>query len=105
MLAPLVIRRSRLDLEAIADYREDLARPGISFPKVHPPRSIDYPLGDLSALYEKTLKDLAPEDGEGGFIGARYMPVNYLKDISAYRQRALKEFGVDGVHMLIESKC
>jgi len=43
ILSPLVIRRSRLDLEEIEEYREDLKRQKISFPKVHVPIRLKVP--------------------------------------------------------------
>ena len=38
MLSPLVIRRSRLDLYAIDEYKKDLENQKISFPKVNDPK-------------------------------------------------------------------
>lgn len=97
ILSPLVIRRSRLDLEAIEEYREDLKRQNISFPKVNPPEELNYELGDLSELYRSTLDQIAPEDESSGrgFIGARYMPTAYIKDFEKYRQKIAEEMGVD----------
>lgn len=94
MLEPLVIRRSRLDLEAIEVYRDDLKAQGISFPVVNPPELLEYDLGVLGRLYEKTLVDIAPNDEEEGFIGARYMPASYIKDKEA-RKRIAEELGTD----------
>lgn len=95
ILTPLVIRRSRLDLEAIEEYREDLKRQNISFPKVNDPEPLEYDLGDLSEIYESTLRTIAPEDEEGGFIGARYMPTNYIKNFESYRKKIAAEMGID----------
>ncbi len=95
LLAPLVIRRSRLDLEAIDEYREDLKAQNIAFPKVNDPVTLDYDLGALSVLYEETLRLIAPENEEAGFIGARYMPISYLKDIQSFRKRISSDLGVD----------
>ena len=95
MLSPLVIRRSRLDLEAIDEYKEDLKQQKISFPEVKDPEMLEYSLGDLSALYKETLEIIAPEDEESGFIGARYKPTSYIKDFEKYRERIAKEMGVD----------
>lgn len=93
ILFPLVIRRSRLDLKAIEEYKKDLDAQGIEFPKVEPPQMLDYDLGDLSELYEWTLETIAPEDEEKGFKGARYKPVAYLKNFEKYRQKIEQEFG------------
>ncbi len=96
ILSPLVIRRSRLDLDAIEEYKQDLEQQGISFPKVEGPELLEYNLGDLSALYEETLEIIAPKDDEQeGFIGARYMPTNYIKNFERYREKIAKEMGVD----------
>jgi superfamily II DNA or RNA helicase len=95
ILSPLVIRRSRLDLEEIEEYREDLKRQNISFPKVHDPKPLEYDLEELSELYESTLERIAPEDEEGGFKGARYKPSNYIKNFESYRKKIAEEMGID----------
>lgn len=93
ILWPVVIRRSRLDLEAIKEYKEDLKKQKIFFPKVNPPELLEYELGHLSNLYKETLEKISPEDEEKGFIGARYKPVTYLKDIEKYKKEITEEFG------------
>jgi superfamily II DNA or RNA helicase len=95
MLYPLVIRRSRLDLDAIEEYRDDLKHQKISFPTVNDPQILEYSLDDLSDLYEETLETIAPEEEGGGFIGARYMPTSYIKNFEKYRDRIAREMGVD----------
>ncbi|MDP2866599.1 MAG: helicase, partial [Elusimicrobiota bacterium] len=80
ILSPVVIRRSRIDLEEIKEYKEDLALQKISFPEVMPPELATYNLGPLSALYIKTLEEISPESGKGGFQGVRYNPAHYLKE-------------------------
>jgi superfamily II DNA/RNA helicase len=101
ILYPLVIRRSRLDLEEIKEYRDNLVSQKISFPKVNDPVILDYHLGELSDLYEETLKKISPDEEEedekkkAGFIGARYMPTKYIKNFETYRERIAKEMGVD----------
>lgn len=80
ILSPVVIRRSRIDLEEIKEYKEDLALQKISFPEVMPPELATYNLGSLSALYIKTLEEISPESGKGGFQGVRYNPAHYLKE-------------------------
>lgn len=76
LLDPLVIRRTRIDLEHISAYKRDLAAKGISFPEVRDPEEIEYDLGSLSDLYITTLDQIA---GETGFRAARYKPLTYLK--------------------------
>ncbi|MCK4829217.1 DEAD/DEAH box helicase family protein, partial [bacterium] len=95
ILYPLVIRRSRLDLEEIEEYKNDLEQQNISFPEVHDPEMCEYDLEDLSELYEATLERIAPEDEEGGLIGARYMPTNYIKNFESYRKKIAEEMGID----------
>lgn len=90
-LEPVVIRRSRIDLEKITRYREDLERQNISFPKVVGPELLEYDLGQLANLYIETLHQIG--DGEastkGGFIGARYKPATYVTE----REKFLERFG------------
>ncbi len=95
ILSPLVIRRSRLDLEAIDEYKEDLKDQKISFPEVKPPEILEYKLDDLNDLYCETLEIIAPEDEGKGFVGARYKPTSYIKDFEKYKERIAKEMGVD----------
>ena len=92
ILYPIVIRRSRLDLEAINEYKKDLKKQKIEFPKVNSPELLEYELGTLSELYKETLEKIAPEDESKGFIGARYKPVFYLKNIEKYRKEIEEEF-------------
>jgi len=121
IIAPLIIRRSRLDLNGIPAYKEDLKIQGILFPEVVPPELMDYKLGNMRDLYISTLKRIAskvddfeevgddfefPEDdfevdSEGKselevFKAARYKPIQYIKD--EYRddvKKAVEESGVD----------
>ena len=93
LLGPVIIRRTRLDLDALEEYHEDLDKQHIVFPKIADPISLSYELGYLSDLYLRTLYRIAPEDQDKGFIGARYMPVSYLKDFKKYRDSITREFG------------
>jgi len=78
VLSPLVIRRTRVDLDAIEVYRDDLEAQGLSFPEIADPVEVDYELGELSGLYIGTLERICPESTKEGFIGARYKPLTYL---------------------------
>lgn len=93
IISPLVIRRSRLDLDEIKEYKDDLKKQGISFPAVRDPKVLEYELGKLSQLYVETLERIAPEDESKGFIGARYKPTSYLIDAQAYKAQLDDEFG------------
>lgn len=81
MIEPVVIRRSRLDLEEIKSYRDDLDAQGVSFAKVGDPELEEYELGPLTDQYVDTL-DLIyhPSDNAGDvYIGARYKPASYIR--------------------------
>jgi len=84
MIEPLIIRRSRLDLEEIEEYRDDLKAQGVSFAKVKDPELLEYDLGDMFSLYVNTLEKISPEDKSTSFIGARYKPASYLKQGSEF---------------------
>jgi len=92
ILSPLIIRRSRIDLDQIEEYKEDLKDQKISFPKVNDPEVLEYKLGDLTDLYIKTFYRIAPEEEGQGFIGARYMPAVYIKNIEKYKEKISAEF-------------
>lgn len=56
IIQPITIRRSRADLENIPAYKQDLAEQGIVFPKVNPPKKVEYYMdAKLSALFSKTV--------------------------------------------------
>jgi hypothetical protein len=55
IISPLVIRRSRLDLLGISDYREDLEKQNMSFAATDDPQALEYELGSISDLYINTL--------------------------------------------------
>lgn len=84
MIEPLIIRRSRLDLEEIEDYKNDLKNQGVAFAKVKDPELLEYDLGDMFELYIDTLNKIASEDKNTSFIGARYKPAKYLKKDSEF---------------------
>jgi len=91
LIENVIIRRSRLDLRTITRYKEDLKRNNIDFAEVEGPELLTYHLGDLLDLYLDTLLKITTEEGEGGFIGARYKPAVYIKN----REEFLKEYGKD----------
>lgn len=90
IISPLIIRRSRIDLDKIALYKKDLENQNIKFPVVRSPKPLEYDLGTLSELYLKTLQMLSTENcthdediddvltGES-FKAARYKPIRYVK--------------------------
>lgn len=101
IISPLIIRRSRLDLDAIPAYREDLKRQKIEFSKPAPPELLDYDLGDLRNLYLSTLDKISRRDYDEEidmqdyiysdeiqdeiiplkvFHATRYKPIMYVKE-------------------------
>jgi hypothetical protein len=78
LIEPVIVRRSRLDLQTITRYRNNLIKQGIAFANVEGPELLEYELGDLFDLYLHTLETLTNEDH--GFVGARYKPVTYFAE-------------------------
>ena len=93
ILDPVVIRRTRVDLEKLEKYKADLASQGIQFSDVKPPQSQNYELGDLTELYKETLELLTDE--AKGVKGTRYKPLVYLKNDKAILSKYAKHFEVD----------
>lgn len=80
IITPLIIRRSRIDLEQIKTYREDLEKQGLyPFPKVQDPILLEYNLGNIEEIYKKTLKLISPENNKSEYKCARYKPLTYIK--------------------------
>lgn len=95
LISPLLIRRSRIDLQEIEEYRTDLSLQHIELNKIDPPQLLDYDLGELTDLYCNTLERIAPQNGlsENGFIGARYQPTKYIIDQDKYKKEWEEEYG------------
>ncbi|MCP4146135.1 MAG: helicase, partial [bacterium] len=66
LLGPVIIRRTRLDLNALEEYRTDLEKQNIVFPRVEDPVCLSYELGELSDRYMQTLLKIAPVEEEDG---------------------------------------
>lgn len=74
VLEEITIRRTRSDLEMTVEYKADLDRQGIRFPKVEPPHKIFYRLDALTeALYDETVNALST-----GITYNRYRAISYL---------------------------
>jgi superfamily II DNA or RNA helicase/HKD family nuclease len=97
MIEPLIIRRSRLDLDEIEDYRNDLKEQGIAFAKVKDPELLEYDLGDMFELYRDTLEKISPEDKTTSFVGARYKPASYIRPGSEFMKKLVENDDEDGV--------
>ncbi|WP_369991996.1 helicase-related protein [Phocaeicola sartorii] len=98
IISPLVVRRSRLDLEEIPEYKEDLKRQHINPVIPEPPVQLGYYLGDIRDLYLRTLNLISPTDEEKrnnpGFHyyeGARYKPTAYIVDDEKSKKNLDKE--------------
>lgn len=102
ILSPLIIRRSRIDLDLIEEYKEDLKHQKISFPKVNDPEVLQYELGELTELYIQTFYKIAPQEESKGFIGTRYKPAAYVKNIEKYKEKISEEF--DDVNLFTQAQ-
>ncbi len=96
-LEPVVIRRSRLDLQYVSRYRLDLESQNIKFPEIVGPELLEYDLGKTAELYLETLEKISNPDKENSFRGARYKPATYINN----RSKFLETFGdeVDGLDL------
>jgi superfamily II DNA/RNA helicase len=81
VVEPLVIRRTRTDIESNKEYLEDLEKQGIKFPKVGDPIALYYELdGELSKLFFDTVSLITNLDEEG----------NKIDGLGYYRYRAIE---------------
>lgn len=64
IIEPIVIRRSRTDLNNIPTYKKDLKEQGFSFPTVKDPEILEYNLGTLENLYRATLLKISPREDD-----------------------------------------
>ncbi|MGI5913481.1 MAG: helicase-related protein [Bacteroidales bacterium] len=82
VVEPLVIRRTRSDIESNEEYLEDLRQQGIKFPKVgDEPTPLYYELdGELSQLFFDTVSLITNLDEEG----------NKIDGLGYYRYRAIE---------------
>jgi len=81
VVEPLVIRRTRTDIESNKEYLEDLDVQGIKFPKVGDPIALYYELdGKLSELFFDTVSLITNLDEDG----------NKIDGLGYYRYRAIE---------------
>jgi len=81
VVEPLVIRRTRTDIESNKEYLEDLEKQGIKFPKVGDPIALYYELdGKLSELFFDTVSLITNLNEEG----------NKIDGLGYYRYRAIE---------------
>lgn len=82
LIDPVIIRRSRIDLQEIREYAEDLRLQNIHFPEVVGPELVEYDLGTIRKLYLSTLEKLSNQ-----FICARYNPAAYLVNPEEFNKK------------------
>lgn len=81
VVEPLVIRRTRTDLETNEDYLADMKEQGLSFPKVSDPIAIKYELDEeLTKLFLDTVSLITGMDEVG----------NEAEGLGYYRYRAIE---------------
>lgn len=86
IISPLVVRRSRIDLQEIDEYKNDLRQQHITPLIPNDPEELEYDLSELKPLYLSTLDRISSEDGKPKddgtyrFKAARYSPVLYIKE-------------------------
>ena len=85
IISPLVVRRSRIDLQDIDEYRRDLKEQKIQLVIPNDPEELTYDLSGLKTQYLNTLDRISSEDGHANdgifrFKAARYSPVLYIHD-------------------------
>ncbi len=83
LIEPVIVRRTRIDLDTITRYREDLKRQNVTFSKIGNPTLKTYELGAYSEIYEKTFVKITSES----FVGARYKPTNYPKNQVEFNEK------------------
>ena len=88
LIDPVIVRRSRIDLQEIKEYADDLKVQGIQFPQVVGPELVEYDLGEIRPLYLHTLDLLSNK-----FICARYNPSAYLVNPEAFMKQYGEVFG------------
>lgn len=88
LIEPLIIRRSRIDLNTIKRYKDDLAAQGVQFAKMADPILREYELGELTGIYLDTIARIEPDSKvREGLTGARYMPTTYVKDVAGFIEK------------------
>ena len=93
LVSPVMIRRSRIDLEKIKAYDDDLKKQGVEFPKVKDPILLTYNLNKIEGIYLNTLKLISPTSKEIKYKCSRYKPISYVKPI--YIDQILARGGYD----------
>lgn len=88
LISPVIIRRSRIDLQEVEEYKKDLELQNIRFPEVVGPELKEYDLGEIRELYVNTLNDISKK-----YKSSRYNPAHYLKDVTSFNNKYGELFG------------
>lgn len=84
IISPLVVRRSRLDLQEIDEYAADLVQQNIQLVIPNDPEELMYDLSALKNLYLSTLDRISKSKNSDvniyRFKAARYSPVLYIHE-------------------------
>lgn len=84
IISPLVVRRSRLDLQGIPEYADDLKQQNIQLALPNDPVELEYDLSELKDLYLSTLDRINKSEGSSDavyrFKAARYSPALYIHE-------------------------
>ena len=88
LIDPVIVRRSRIDLQEIKEYADDLKSQNIQFPEVVGPELVEYDLGKIRNLYLITLEKLSNK-----FNCARYNPAEYLINPQEFNKKYGELFG------------
>lgn len=89
LLRHIMIRRTRSEIEQY--YRDDLAKQGLSFPKLGAPEQIIYTFDEVTdCIFNNTIFAIK------GFKYARYKPLTYLKDPEKYAQLLAAQHNMGG---------
>lgn len=84
IINPLVVRRSRLDLQGIPEYADDLKQQNIQLVLPNDPVELEYDLSKLKDLYLSTLDRINKSEGSSDavyrFKAARYSPALYIHE-------------------------
>ena len=83
MAYPVIIRRSRIDLEQVDRYRTDLSSQNYELPKIGDPILLEYNLDELASLYQSTLEKIT--DANEGFTAARYQPSSFVNNVEQFK--------------------
>ena len=81
VITPLMVRRTRTDLENNERYRKDLQERSVIFPQTTPPRPIYFKLEkNLEKLYDDTVRKIDNKKQQtSGLLYTRYRALYYLK--------------------------